>query len=563
MSRTSTAAAHAMAREADDAFRRDAVTARNRLAQTLNDPAGHRERLLGELVRETAGTEFGAEHAMARIRTIDDYRAAVPLRTYQEYAPWIARSADGRSRVLTQEDPRLFFTTSGSTGARKRIPVTRTFLDQVYLPFFRAAMGVPAQYFPDAVSLGAATLNLRHDRLSRPATTQSGRPSLGPSQADLRGGFGITLKEPGSEAPWAQLPVDIHEQNYLDKLYVRIRMAAQHDVRCVIGHNPAMLAILPELLTEWWPTLLRDLRDGTYLGRAGGVPDPGRAAELERRAAAESGVRPSVLWPRIQLLYCWTSGIASLYLPRLKELYGTDVTVLPTPPAASEGPVGVPMDLHPTAGPLAVSTVLYEFVDAGEDVRPDSRTLLCEDLEPGRYYHVVLSHVGGLFRYVLGDVAYVVDRIGSVPRVEYAGRAAPSDVAGERLREFHVVNAVREAAQRTGAAVTNMTCRPDADGEDGDGTPRYHTAVALRNGPRPGEADGLGRELERALRATAPDYSRAREDGRLGPASVKVVPEEAFTAHWHRRVTGGMRPPEVKDQVFQPDPAAWARLTES
>ncbi|MGC5410333.1 hypothetical protein ACPXCX_42425, partial [Streptomyces sp. DT225] len=82
--------------------------------------------------------------------------------------------------------------------------------------------------------------------------------------------------------------MDIDEQNYLDKRDIRVRMAAQHDVRCVIGHNPAMLAMLPELLTLWWPTLLRDLHDGTYLGRPGAVPDPGRAVELERRAAAQN-----------------------------------------------------------------------------------------------------------------------------------------------------------------------------------------------------------------------------------------------------------------------------------
>ncbi|MGC5410334.1 pyridoxal-phosphate dependent enzyme, partial [Streptomyces sp. DT225] len=89
----------------DEAFRRDAVAAKNRLARTLGDPVGHRDRILAELVRETAGTAFGTGHAMSRVRTIDDYRAAVPLRTYQEYEPWIARSAAGESRVLTQEDP--------------------------------------------------------------------------------------------------------------------------------------------------------------------------------------------------------------------------------------------------------------------------------------------------------------------------------------------------------------------------------------------------------------------------------------------------------------------------
>ncbi|NEY31319.1 hypothetical protein GTU99_03695 [Streptomyces sp. PRKS01-65] len=541
------------------AYRGRLIASKEQLAAAVREAAAWQRRILTEFLTDNADTAFGRAHGFGRVRTIDDYRSAVPLRTHQEYGPWLARTAEGEARVLTSEAPRLFFTTSGSTGDRKRVPVTETFVKRVYLPFFQAAMGVPAQYHPEAFGRGAVCLNLRHDRLARPAVSASGRPSLGPSQADLRGGFGVRLEEPGSRAPWAELPVPVDDQAYLDKLYVRVRMAAEHDVRSVIGHNPTMIAMLPELLAQWWPDLLKDIRDGTYLGEPGGTPNPRRAAELERRAATAPGGRPTpaAVWPRMRLLYCWTSGLASLYLPRLKEAYGPDVAVLPTPPAASEGPVGVPLDRHPTAGPLAVSCALYEFVDARQDVTPDSPTLLYDELEPGRDYHVVLSHLGGLYRYVLGDIAHVVDRVGTVPRVEYAGRATLSDAAGERLRELHVVRAVREAARAAGVDVVNLTCRT----EDGpDRRPHYTLAVALR---RPLPAAGLlslqdlvDEELGRVSR----DYRNARSTGALGAARVVPVDAAAFTEHWHHRLAAGMRPPEIKDQVFQHDPAAWSRL---
>ncbi|MEU1132231.1 GH3 auxin-responsive promoter family protein [Streptomyces sp. NPDC005900] len=535
----------------DPAFRAELTDAKRDLAASVAEPAEARRRVFEDLLAHSRGTVFAAEHGLARVRTIDDYREAVPLRSYAEYDPWLARSADGEPGVLTREEPRLFFTTSGSTGSRKRIPVTRPFLERVYLPYFRAAMGAPAEYVPDALSLGAATLNLRHDRLARPRTTGSGRPSLGPSQADLRGGFGVTLREPGSEAPWAELPVAVDEGDYPEKLYLRLRMAVEHDVRCVIGHNPALLAMVPELLVQWWPRILRDVREGTLGGRPGAAPDPVRAGELER-----GGPLPRAVWPRIRLLYCWTSGVASLYLPRLRELYGEDVTVLPTPQAASEGPVGVPLDRHPHAGHLAVSCALYEFVDAAKDVRPDSPTLLHEELEPGRDYHVVFSHLGGLYRYVLGDVTHVVDRVKTLPRVAYAGRAGLSDVAGERLREAQLVRAVASAAGHAGVDVVNLTARP----ERGAGTHRYAVAVAP-HGAGPFDAVSFAGALDAELCRRSPDYRRAREDGRLAPARVLRVPPSAFVAHWHRRVAAGMRPPEVKDQVFQPDAAAWDLIT--
>ncbi|MGA4844618.1 GH3 family domain-containing protein [Streptomyces sp. G45] len=539
----------------DDDLRGELVAAKERLAVAMADGAVAQRRVLDAVLEQVGGSKFGAAHGLAGVRSVDAFRDAVPLRAYGEYDAWLARAAEGEPGVLTRREPKLFFTTSGSTGARKRIPVTEDFVRQVYVPYFRAAMGVPAAYFPEVFSLGAATLNLRHDRLARPDTTGSGRPSLGPSQADLRGGFGVALVEPGSRAPWAEPPVELNERAYLDKLYVRLRMAVEHDVRCVIGHNPALVAMVPELLAEWWPQILRDVRDGTFRGLPGGVANPGRAAELER-----CGPEPSAVWPRMRLLYCWTSGVASLYLPRLAERYGAGVAVLPAPAAASEGPVGVPVDDHPAAGVLAVSSALYEFVDAADDVRPDSPTLLWHEVEPGRDYHVVFSHVGGLYRYVLGDVAHVVDRVGGVPRVTYAGRAEPSDAAGERLREAQVVRAVAEAARRTGLDVVNVTCRAEPDGP---GAYRYAVAAAFGRAVASGDpvvADFAG-VVDAELCRTSRTYRAARAAGRLGAARLLPVPAAAFVADWHRRVAGGMRPPEVKDRVFQRDSAGWELLT--
>ncbi|MET7550935.1 GH3 auxin-responsive promoter family protein [Streptomyces sp. NPDC005500] len=539
--------------EQHQAYRLSLLQAKEQLTGVLPQAQEWQQRVRTQFLDENAATAFGVEHGFARIRSVDDYRAAVPLRTYADFAPWVQRVAAGEPAVLTAQDPKLFFHTSGSTGPSKTIPVTERFLSTTYLPFFRAAMGVPAEYFPETVLRGSSTLNLRHDRLTAPATTASGRPSLGPCQADLRRSFGVTVREPGWDAPWAELPVPVGDQDHMDKLYLRVRMAVEHDVRTVIGHNPTMIAVLPELLAQWWPLILKEVHDGTYMGRPGGTPNPVRARELETMADYFGRPTPAMIWPRMQLLYCWTSGVASLYLPRLKELYGSGVTILPTPVVASEGPVGVPIDRHPTAGPLSVSTCLYEFVEAEQDLRADSPTLLFDELTDGRDYHVVFSHVGGLYRYVLGDLVHVVDHVHGVPRVEYAGRSNLMNGAGERVREYHLVRALQGAATRTGLDIVNVISRLSPE----PGSLHYDFAVAFPTEPEDGDLLSFQGALDQELRAIAPGYSSARSKGDIEATHVQSIPPSRFVEYWHHRVDAGRRPVEVKDQLIQPDPAVF------
>lgn len=122
-----------------------------------------------------------------------------------------------------------------------------------------------------------------------------------------------------------------------------------------------MIAAVPYQLTLWWERIVREVRDGTPGGVPFGSPDPARAAELQRLADYFGSVSPAHVWPRIRALFGWTTGVASLYLPALREHFGSGVTALPAPVAASEGPVGVPLDRHGTAGSLVATASVYEF----------------------------------------------------------------------------------------------------------------------------------------------------------------------------------------------------------
>ncbi|MDI5968815.1 GH3 auxin-responsive promoter family protein [Streptomyces sp. SL13] len=540
-------------------YRERVLGERRQLADALAHAADHQQRVLAELLEYNAGTGYGRAHSFGSIRTLDDFRKAVPINDYAALAPWIERMAAGESNVLSADDPAVYFTSSGTTGAHKKIPVTPSFMRRTFFPFYYAAWAPLIEHHPDVLARPDAVLNLKHDPVSAPPTTASGHPHVGASQVDFGARFGETLSaEPGTGAPWGTLPVSVERDDHLEKTYLRLRLAVQSDVRCVIGINPAMVAALPYQLALWWPRIVKEIRDGTLGGLPHTRPAPERAAELERLAERFGTVRPAHVWPHMRALFCWTTGMASLYLPRLREEFGVGVAALPAPVAASEGPVGVALDRHGSAGSLVVTASAYEFLDADEDVRPDAPTLTYRELEPGRDYHVVFSHIGGLYRYAVGDVVRVVDHVEGVPRLEYAGRSTRSDAAGERLRDSQVLRALATAAGGTGLDVRNAACRVE---RPKGAAPHYTFAVAARGPWSTPETDRFAALLDTAIGREAPAYRAARRAGRLGPARVRRLDGEAFLRDWHTSVASGIRPTQVKDRLFRQDIAQWERLT--
>jgi hypothetical protein len=515
--------------------------------------------VLADLLAHNADTEFGRQHGFGGVRTLDEFRKAVPIRDYGGLSPWIDRAAAGVPGVLTADEPVVYFTSSGSTGEHKKIPVTARFMRTTFFPFFYAAWAPLAEHFPDAIARPDAVLNLKHDPQPKVATTASGRPHLGASQVDFGTAFGEPLSaEPGSAASWNALPTGVDAGDHLEKAYLRLRLAVAGDVRSVIGINPAVVAALPFQLREWWPRIVKEIHDGTLGGRPHQTPDPARARELSRLAERVGRVLPAHVWPNLRSVFCWTNGLAALYLPRLREELGAGVTVLPAPVAASESPVAVTLDRHPSAGSPVVTAAVYEFVPADEEIGDGSTTLELSDLAVGQEYHVIVSHVGGLYRYALGDVLRVVDTEDGVPRLAYAGRSGLSNVHGERLREAQVVRSLAAALGAGGLEVRNAACRVRAG--DGATPARYEFACAPWLPWSDDEANRLAARLDNEIAAESPGYRQARAAGLLAPLALCRLDGEAFLREWHDQVRGGVRPAQAKDRLFRRDEESWRRL---
>ena len=472
------------------------------------------QRLLARLLRCHADTDFGRDHGFARIRTYDDFAAAVPVGSYETHRPYIDRVLHGRCQALFPPGvPVLMFSlTSGTTGRCKYIPVT---------PRFAAEMRRGWNIF------GLLMLNDHPEAWLRPILQISSAIREADSPTGLPCGAisGLLARQQKRivrrmyVVPQAVTAL----ADPLVKYYTILRCGIGRDVSFITTANPSSTIRLIETGQAHAERLVRDVADGTC--RPPGQLDPsvGRALRFRPRrdlaARIDAGIRrDAALLPRhfwnVAMLANWTGGTLTLYLPRLRELFDgapvRDIGLL-----ASEGRFSIPLADETSAGVAEITANFLEFLpdetpagDAGACVR-------AHEVEVGKQYSLVLSNWAGLWRYNIDDRVRVVDRYGLSPVFEFLSRGPhTASITGEKITEHQVVEAMRIASGRLGLAVRLFVVQGRFAA-----TPYYELRLEL-TGPEPAEA--LAAEFDKALGQLNIEYAAKRRSGRL--QAVRAVP---------------------------------------
>ena len=163
--------------------------------------------------------------------------------------------------------------------------------------------------------------------------------------------------------------------------------------------------------------------------------------------------------------------------------------------------------------------VFYEFIPLDE--LPSSgdyagcRALRLEEVELGKDYALVISTLGGLYRYILGDTV----RFTSLRpyRIVITGRTKHFiNAFGEEVMVANTDAALSEACRRDGRArVSEYTAAPRFYLDEGKGRHEWLNAFTSN--------------LDASLRALNSDYDAKRyEDMTLRPLSVEVAPSGLF-----------------------------------
>jgi hypothetical protein len=91
------------------------------------NPAKAQEDVLHRFLHIYAQTDYGKRHGGSQIETIEDYRRAFPVATYEDYKPLIDQVMAGEVSRLLNEEPVGWAITRGTTGDESKfIPMTYT-----------------------------------------------------------------------------------------------------------------------------------------------------------------------------------------------------------------------------------------------------------------------------------------------------------------------------------------------------------------------------------------------------------------------------------------------------
>lgn len=504
--------------------------AANRFEQAVRDVEGAQAAKLREIVDRNADTDYGRKHGFASIRTLEDYRKAVPVIEYEDIRPYVDRMARGESGVLTAEDPVMFAQTSGTTGNPKLIPVTptcqgRDHRDQMRTWLYHALCAHPTVFDGKVLSMVSPAVE---------GHTEAGIPFGSTSGFMYR-----NLPKPIQATYLA--PYDVFEvEDYDAKYYVLMLLGLVSDVSFLCTANPSTIAKLCEVVSERADELIADVRNGYLrqdLNLPAGVrkqvnamlkPDADRARELDAMRGRRDGrLLPADLWPNLALIGCWKGGTVGAYVKSFPEWFDPDgkrpVPVRDWGYLSSEARGSIPLTDEGSAGVATIGSNLLEFVPV-EDVErnPDDpaawNCLGAHQVEAQREYHVIFTTTGGLYRYDINDIVRVEGFYEQAPLLTFQrkGRGMTS-LTGEKVSVNQVIEAVDAAADEVGVKVLHFKALAAEEAA------RYEFQVECEGEVPEAKAAELLRAIEAQLAERNLEYAGKRKSHRLEEPALFVM----------------------------------------
>lgn len=435
--------------------------------------------LFGELMEKLSLTEYGRKFGIEKLTTYQQFAERVPVASFEDFLPYIERNQRGEQSLLWPGDIRWFAKSSGTTSnVSKFIPMSYEIMEHNHFEGSKEAVTQFFGFYPEGKIFGGKGLLI------------GGTTKQNEGQDYYFGDLsGILMVHLPSWANWKSTPdVEVATlESWEEKLEKMVEIIKDEDVTSVSG------------VPTWTAVVMQRVLEVT-----------GKQNILE-------------VWPNFELFIHGGVNFEP-YREQFKAfLPSSQVKYLETY-NASEGFFGIQYQADRSELVLLTHLgIFFEFYPATE-VPSIHNIVPLSAVKPGINYAVIISTVGGLWRYIIGDT---IQFHGLNPFIfKITGRTKLFiNAFGEELVIENAETAIAMACKELDAIVTDYTAAPVY--LDQNENPGHEWLIEFAKPPA--DLKAFTELLDRELQRTNDDYKGKRAgDMLMKMPQVIAVPTLTF-----------------------------------
>lgn len=500
------------------------------MIKQTHDPQSSQRQVLNEILAKNANTAFGKEHDFDLIQSYEDYRAAVPIYTYEEFRPYIEAQERTKECRLTIEQPVAYAQTSGTTGVPKNIPILESTIGVLsrhqQLTTFAQYQGLPTIFDGKILVLSSARAE--------------GALETGTPYGSMSGFLHELL--PDFIRDKAVLPPEVLRIEEYDRKYIAIaaHALAEPNLSLIATANPSTVIKLFDVIRENLAVLIEllPLKDKPvfHVNIPMPHPQPSRITELEKFLEQQAHLTLGSFWPGLRALVTWTGGSCAALLPRVQALLPPKTEVIEMGYLSSELAGSVNIDVRSNRCIPTFYDNFFEFVEEGNWEDDDAPVLTLAQVEEGKRYYVIVTTRNGLYRYCMNDIIEVTGWFNQTPTIQFVQKGkGVTNLTGEKLYEHHVTTAVEAIRQEYGIAFGFFLMLADPV--------RLEYTMCIEH---PVLNEGVMHRLDSQLSMLNIEYKVKRESGRLQPLKVLYVKDGTSESYKRHCLAEGQREAQYK-----------------
>lgn len=490
----------------------------NPFIKQTHDPQVVQHALLERILTIQADTIFGKKHQFSRLRGYHEFRLGVPIQSYEDLRPYLQTQEATKGRELNHEQPVSYAVTSGTTGKPKMIPILphtiQMFRHYQLLSTYAQYQGIPKIFQGTMLVLAGQEIE---------GYLESG------TQFGSMSGF-LTAALPSVLQPKMFLPKAVqgiteYQQKYL---YLAAWALSQPDLSVVATANPSTFLKLLEVGRQHFSQLVGQLGLNRKKTPDWVAPFPrlsrSRLRYLQSFIGQEDQLTVEALWPKLKAVVTWTGGSCGVLIPSLKTKLSTKTAIVEMGYLSSECLGSLNVDVQTNQCVPTFHENFFEFVEQADWDADRPNTLTLDQLEGGKRYYVLVTTMNGLYRYLMNDLIEVTGWFHRTPTIRFVQKGkGVTNLTGEKLYEFHVMNAVEGIKQAYQTTVDFYVMLADPL------TLQY--TLYLEHPPLD---FFVGYKLEQRMGQANLEYQAKRESERLQPLRIVYLQPgtgEAYKAH--------------------------------